>query len=368
MAEPDFEKLTRLATVAASDLGTSEEEVKVNFAVPLLEALGHSRLRLEYKQKDIVVHSGGRRPLSVVVETKRAGEPLDRHLAQLERYAAEQSCFLALLTNGDELRFYTLPWPGVPSFEDALVWEVRREELASPALARDLAACLGADAMASGEAADVVAARQAELDSLREKLLRLEDEAQARRDGIRGRLRELDRDDAAIERERAKLRTALQEVDACAEAATAELYASAAARRTPRRRAPAAGSLPAASPTSSAAPQPAAPPAPRPSAVPAAWRDEELFGCATELQRRIFALFARSGRWTLGSKELAAQTGLSPLQLKGALSGFANAAKRGTREPLFEITRPVGRAVRATGVLFTLVEKYRDTIARLYPS
>jgi len=367
MADADFEKLSRLAALAASDIGTSEEEVKVNFAVPLLEALGHSRLRLEYKQRDIVVHSGGHRPLSVIIETKRAGEPLDRHLAQLERYAADEKCFLALLTNGEELRFYAPPWPGVPTFAQALLWEIRRADLANPTLARDVASCLSPNALASGEAAQLVATCQEQLDLQREKLDRVQEEAQARRDGIAGRLRELDRHAASIERERTKLRAGLQEVDAWEESVIGELHPSAAFPRSAKRRAPAA-----ASPPPSAAPEAAAEPQPEPpsSRRPKPWRDEELFDAANEPQRRIFALFARNaktGRRTLGTKDIAAQTGLTPQQVNGALARFAHAGKVGTREPLFEITRPVGKGVRVTGVLFTLIEKYWEAIQRLYP-
>ena len=344
MSDPDLEKLSRLATLAASDVGASEEEVKVNFAVPFLEALGHSRLRLEYKQRDIVVHSGGRRPLSVVVETKRAGEPLDRHLDQLARYAAEERCFLALLTNGDVVRFYAPPWPGVESFEDALLWEIRREDLANRALAGDVAACLSPQALASGEAADLIALRQQELDSFREKVRRAEEEAQDRHDALAARLRELDRQAASIERERVKLRAEVQEVDAHREAVIAEAYATARVPR-PARRASAPGSPAAGKP----------------------WRDEELFDGATETQRRVLRAFVKADRRSLGTKELAALSGLSPQRANGALAAFARATKAGLKETLFEVTKPPGKGVRATGVVYTLAEKYWDTVRRLYP-
>ncbi|MBM4034546.1 MAG: hypothetical protein FJ291_22605 [Planctomycetes bacterium] len=78
MEETDFAALKRLAGLPRAEIGESEEDVKINFAVPLLAALGHSRLRFEHKHKDILLREGLPRGASVVVETKRHGEPLVR--------------------------------------------------------------------------------------------------------------------------------------------------------------------------------------------------------------------------------------------------------------------------------------------------
>ena len=83
MRDDDLQRAKHLAALSPEDLGRSEEEVKINFVVPLLELLGHSRLRFEYKNKDILLRESLPAGATVVVETKRAGEPLDRHLDQL---------------------------------------------------------------------------------------------------------------------------------------------------------------------------------------------------------------------------------------------------------------------------------------------
>ncbi len=85
-AEPvDAAKLSTLAALSDDDLGVTEEDVKIRFAVPLLEALGHTRLAFEHKGKDILLRDGLPRGSTVVVETKRPDAALDAHLAQLER-------------------------------------------------------------------------------------------------------------------------------------------------------------------------------------------------------------------------------------------------------------------------------------------
>jgi len=128
MANVDFDRVTALAKARQEEIGSTEEEVKINFVVPLLEALGHSRMRFEHKQKDIVARSGPPHGAAVVVETKRRGESLDRHLEQLERYAREEGCLPAVLTNGAEIRLYAPPWPPGSMAQESQGW-VRRSKL-----------------------------------------------------------------------------------------------------------------------------------------------------------------------------------------------------------------------------------------------
>jgi hypothetical protein len=44
------QKLQELARLDAADIGTSEENVKQKFLVPLLEALGHERKHLDFER------------------------------------------------------------------------------------------------------------------------------------------------------------------------------------------------------------------------------------------------------------------------------------------------------------------------------
>ncbi len=57
MAAPavDEAKLEALAALTDGEIGVSEEDVKIRFAVPLLEALGHQRLAFEHRGKDILL-------------------------------------------------------------------------------------------------------------------------------------------------------------------------------------------------------------------------------------------------------------------------------------------------------------------------
>ena len=55
MGEADFERIKKLAGLRREEVGSREEEVKINFVVPLLEALGHSRLKFEHRNRDILI-------------------------------------------------------------------------------------------------------------------------------------------------------------------------------------------------------------------------------------------------------------------------------------------------------------------------
>lgn len=54
----DAAKLAALATLTDEQLGITEEDAKIRFAVPLLEALCHTRLAFEHKGKDILLRDG----------------------------------------------------------------------------------------------------------------------------------------------------------------------------------------------------------------------------------------------------------------------------------------------------------------------
>ncbi|HPD16324.1 MAG TPA: hypothetical protein PLE19_15330 [Planctomycetota bacterium] len=71
----DFERLKQLATLTPEQIGEREEEVKINFAVPLLEALGHSRLRFEHRANDVLLHNGLSPFLDVIKLLRRLGQP-----------------------------------------------------------------------------------------------------------------------------------------------------------------------------------------------------------------------------------------------------------------------------------------------------
>jgi len=359
--------------------------VKINFAVPVLEALGHSRLRFEHNQKDIVLSRDLPSGMAVVVETKRLDEPLDRHLAQLERYAYEERSLLAVITNGDEVRVYVPLWPGARAFADALLLAVRREELAHPSTFHRLAELLGAAALTSGAAGRHISAAQKRREEAWKTLASLRSEADREREGLEARLRQLDGQTAKLDAERRQLDAERREVEAKLAATQAGLARALDTFRALYR-------VPGTGPTPSPKPQPpkpapakAAKPTPhRPAPAARAprtkhgrghgwsktdeWTDAELTTGSTDFQQRVLRAFVEAGQRTLGVAEIAASAGIRNPQAWGAARGFIDIVRFGRKEPLFETTKPDRIEWERRGVLITVVEKYWPVLQRLYGS
>ena len=350
MARLDLDRAKQLAAMSPKDVGKSEEAVKINFAVPLLEALGHSRVLFEHRRKDMVLRARTRPRTTVVVEAKRAGEPLDRHLAQLERYAYEERSLLAVITNGAEVRLYVPLWANAPSFADTLLLAVRREELGDAAAFRRLARVLGADALSGGAAARHIATWQAKRERAWKHLAAVQGEAARQRDRLEARLRELEGQAGRLEAEKGRVQGELARTQAALERSLEVLRGCYGVRGAP------------------AGPPPAGPPPRRkaPKRREPTWSEDELFRLGRENQRLILGAFAQAGTRTLGLKEIARATGLSPQATQGSLSRFTAPVRFGTKEPFFEVQRTSGKERKERGVLFTIVEKYWKTVLKLY--
>ena len=369
MHDLDTQKAERLAALSADELGRSEEDVKINFAVPLLELLGHARLRFEHRNKDIVLRHGLPPGTTVIVETKRAATPLDRHLDQVARYAAEERALLALLTNGDELRLYAPLWPQAPTFAHTVLWTLARADLAHPPALHELIEVLGADALASGHALRRIEQRQTRLRRLWAAADAIRAAARQQRESIAARLEALDED-------KTRLTDELARVDAEEAATLGGLYGASGetpieppapmpvaeatkAKRRPeqrhgRRKYPHQRNEQIATQTPDAA------------GKPLPWLDEELLDEATDLQRRLLAAFVKVGQRSMHLRDIAALAGTSSHRLWGATSGIIRCAKVGTREPLLEISYPRPKEQERRGVILTVTDEYWPILQRLY--
>jgi len=360
MHADDIEQAKRLAEMPDEQLGSSEEDVKLNFVVPLLELLGHSRLRFEHKHKDILLRDGLPPGTTVVVETKRLGEPLDRHLGQLSRYSSEERSVLSLLTNGDELRVYAPMWPQAPSFAHTHLCTVRRAELAQPPRLFELVGLLGAEALANGRSAQRVEREKHRREKLWKEADSIRRAAQQRRKRLEAELRDVDERLAALEGDRKRLHDDLATVASDERGALAKLHAC-------------YGIAPIAPPPSATGraasrPQRASLPAHEPQFdhEPAEWPELELRDEATEMQRLILATMVRAGRRSMGTQEIVRAAGLKARRLGGSITGFTGLTNRGLRDTLLEVTRPPYRDQKRLGVIVTIAEKYWPIIQRLY--
>lgn len=127
------EAIERIAKLKQSEIGSTEENVKQRFIVPLLELLGHKRENLEFEYR---TRSGGRIDIfiknvppdcKVIIDTKNYDVNLMDHIEQIKAYTFDEGALLAVIANATEIRIYS-PLRGV-AFEKSLLYSIRRQDL-----------------------------------------------------------------------------------------------------------------------------------------------------------------------------------------------------------------------------------------------
>ena len=115
-----------IASWTRKDIGYTEENVKIKVAVPLLIALGHKIIQLDFEHNEIDIFLRDLPPeCQVIVETKKFREKLQDYLPQLKRYSEQTNALFAVITNSEEIRVYAFPY-------DIPICIIQRKELAEP--------------------------------------------------------------------------------------------------------------------------------------------------------------------------------------------------------------------------------------------
>ena len=187
----DHNKIITLSRYTRDEIGQTEENVKINFIVPLLEAFGHTRYEFEYKYKDIIIQKGIHKNSKVIVETKSYDKKLELDLSQLKRYCDEERPLLGIIANGLELRIYSHFWRR-SSFEDTLLYLIVREQLADNTIISRLDNILSKDTLTSGSAHQFVDQREKEIETAEEAIKTLEGKSFLEVDLIKNKIRELE--------------------------------------------------------------------------------------------------------------------------------------------------------------------------------
>jgi predicted type IV restriction endonuclease len=178
----------RISNVPVLEL-TSEEDVKITIALPLLRALGYDDADVNDERRtgqgriDMVID---RFPVGIVVETKSPRTQLTHEgITQLEAYVFDQhthdrSATVAVLTNGEVFRLY-----GVigdlrkGALQTQVLYSWKRSELGDLAWVSTIAELLAREPNEQGRIPRVITRRQEEMRRKEEQLHKVETEIQA---------------------------------------------------------------------------------------------------------------------------------------------------------------------------------------------
>jgi len=366
----DVAAIRALAAMTADDLGDTEEDVKVHFAIPLLHALGHTKLRFEHKGMDIVLKTGLPRGSTVVVETKRPDVSLDQHLGQLERYSFEARSLLSVLTNGRVLRLYAPFWNRAATFAETLVWEFPRRGLAHFRHTEALASVLSRAALASKAARAALEQRQATIEYIWEVADDIRQRHREWDEQLRRRIDEIGRQMAALDLEQRRCEEQLRGLDAQARDKIRRLLKLSGVPLVPTGDYwdVAAEQLgPAVPPPAGKGAKPGGKGARRRRKPEAReWTIEDVRKKATPIQVRVFSAFVQLGTRTLGLKEIARHARLAPRVIAAAMAPFRTRKEVTGREPLMESHRLSQRDRRERGNLYSITPRHWPLVRRAY--
>jgi len=162
-----IEELTRIAKLSKTEIGENENNVKYKFIIPLLECFGYSTVMdFEHPTQGnrIDIYIGGNHSSSgIVVEAKSYNKNLDDYISQLKSYSDDKRPLLAIISNGEEIRFYSYFWRGTPNFSETLLYSIKRVDLNNDDIIRRLEKIFSKENLDAGRLEDNIQERENEL-------------------------------------------------------------------------------------------------------------------------------------------------------------------------------------------------------------
>jgi len=171
MNQEHKQEIKRLAELSADDIGGNENNVKYNFIIPFLQSFGYKNLDFEHSAQgmriDILIKSSGHK---ILIEAKGSDKNLDDFIiSQLKRYCDEKRPILALITNGEEIRFYSPFWRKA-DFNETLIYSITRHQLSDDNTIEKIERVLSKD----GSITERIEEREKEISSIKKEIQSLE--------------------------------------------------------------------------------------------------------------------------------------------------------------------------------------------------
>jgi len=180
MIQEHREELHRLAELSVAEIGNNENNVKYNFIIPFLEAFGYNKkLYFEHSaqgnQIDILIDKVSDH--NILIEAKSYGRSLDNHISQLKRYCDEKGPIIAIITNGEELRFYSPFWRK-PAFTERLIYSIHRYQLSKDSTVERIEAILDKKFLEDGSIVEHIENREKEITNIFKEMESLDSQYQ----------------------------------------------------------------------------------------------------------------------------------------------------------------------------------------------
>jgi predicted type IV restriction endonuclease len=158
--------------MAAESIGSNENNVKYKFIIPFLEAFGYERdLDFEHAAQgnrlDIFIRASSNH--CIVVEAKSYGRNLDEYVAQLKRYCDEKRPIIAIISNGEDIRFYSPFWRK-SNFADTLIYSIARRQLSERVIIDRIEAVLGKQFLDNGSIETNIDQRETEIEEVKRQV------------------------------------------------------------------------------------------------------------------------------------------------------------------------------------------------------
>jgi len=176
MIQEHTQELERLAELSADDIGSNENNVKYNFIIPFLESFGYNKkLYFEHSAQgnriDILIDKVSDH--NILIEAKSYGKNLDDYIPQLKRYCDEKRPILAIITNGEEIRFYS-PFAREPDFTETLIYSIARHHLSEGTTIERIDKILGKQFLEDGSIVEHIEEREKEINNIKKQLQSLD--------------------------------------------------------------------------------------------------------------------------------------------------------------------------------------------------
>jgi len=197
----------------SDDIGGNENSVKYNFIIPFLESFGYNKLDFEHAAQgmriDILIETS---KYKILIEAKSSDRNLDDYIPQLKRYCDEKRPVLAIITNGEEIRFYSPFWRRA-DFNETLIYSIKRHQLSDDNAIEKIERVLGKQFLKDGSIDGHIDDREKEISSIEKEIQSLESSYQEKIASLDDQIKSLEEQDKSLRLQIEQKRTDLPDLE-----------------------------------------------------------------------------------------------------------------------------------------------------------